>query len=380
MTPEHARRLVCPKCRGPLRSIAFAEAENGAVQDGVLLCDACRLRYPVVNRVPVMLLFRTAVHAQFDRKHAAALAAWPDHRAPEDEPLPGERTTQETFTEEWDLIEVDGDDLSFTYTQEELVRLNRDVWLKWLPRSSEKIEHALVVGCGAGKELAALGQLLPECEIYATDINLSVVRVGGALGHQPHLHVTICSLFHLPFAEAAFDLVYSQGVLHHNRSTRAAFAAIAPFVRPRGYLFVWVYGLDDHLVKKGWTGLVARINYHVEMILRPALSVAPKFVREAFFFAAGVGLHALIKTRIRHRARWRLANTIHSLRDWLSPRYAHVHSYNEVLEWYEREAFDIVDVQAPGAYRDLFGKQLWGVGLTGQKREARPAPPPPRHP
>jgi uncharacterized protein YbaR (Trm112 family) len=38
--------LVCPQCRGDLRYDRAAEK---------LSCEACRLRYPVVDGVPVML-------------------------------------------------------------------------------------------------------------------------------------------------------------------------------------------------------------------------------------------------------------------------------------------------------------------------------------
>jgi len=38
--------LVCPKCRGDLRYDRSAER---------LVCEACGLRYPVVDGVPVML-------------------------------------------------------------------------------------------------------------------------------------------------------------------------------------------------------------------------------------------------------------------------------------------------------------------------------------
>jgi uncharacterized protein len=38
--------LVCPQCKGDLRYEREAER---------LVCDACRLRYPIVDDIPVML-------------------------------------------------------------------------------------------------------------------------------------------------------------------------------------------------------------------------------------------------------------------------------------------------------------------------------------
>ena len=39
--------LVCPKCRGPLE---YREREDA------LLCGVCRLRYPVRDGIPIMLI------------------------------------------------------------------------------------------------------------------------------------------------------------------------------------------------------------------------------------------------------------------------------------------------------------------------------------
>ena len=39
--------LVCPKCKGDLE---YREPE------GALLCHACRLRYPVRDDIPIMLI------------------------------------------------------------------------------------------------------------------------------------------------------------------------------------------------------------------------------------------------------------------------------------------------------------------------------------
>jgi len=39
--------LACPKCKGDIR---LTEAQDG------LICDACRLKYPIKDDIPVMLI------------------------------------------------------------------------------------------------------------------------------------------------------------------------------------------------------------------------------------------------------------------------------------------------------------------------------------
>ncbi len=47
LTPDLLNILVCPACKGDL---AYDEAA------GTLTCEACRLRYKVVDDIPVMLI------------------------------------------------------------------------------------------------------------------------------------------------------------------------------------------------------------------------------------------------------------------------------------------------------------------------------------
>lgn len=122
-------------------------------------------------------------------------------------------------------------------------------------------------------------------------MNLAVLRSGPLLLIHPKMHIVVCSLFHLPFQAHQFDLVYSQGVIHHNVSTREAFASIARHVKPKGFLFVWVCGLDDHLIRRGLLGVVTRVNYWIEPILRPMISRSPRLVRDVCFQLLGAALH-----------------------------------------------------------------------------------------
>lgn len=47
LAPELLEILVCPKCKGDLE---YRETEQ------VLVCQACRLAYPIEDDIPVMLI------------------------------------------------------------------------------------------------------------------------------------------------------------------------------------------------------------------------------------------------------------------------------------------------------------------------------------
>lgn len=357
--------LLSPEARRGDDGTVLDGESNGVIREGLLLCSSCRVWYPISSYIPVLLVFQTPFHAVFRAQQEAVLAAFPGYSPPNGEARPGERSIQSTFTDEWD--DMHQDDLSFTYSDDDLRALNEHVWLKWASRQKLMVRQVLNVGCGLGRESIAIANALDGAEIVAVDLNFALLRSGPLFKTNRGLHLIIASLFQLPLRGEAFDLVYTQGVIHHTFSTRKALEAIAQFVKPGGYLFVWVYGLDDHLVRRGLAGALSRLSYASERVLRPMISGSPKTVRDFLLRCLSVAAHPFIKSRVIHKNSWRLRNTDHDLRDWLSPRYAHRHSYNELFEWFDDLGLEVVDVQSPAAYLRLFNKRLWGVGLTGQR-------------
>ena len=51
LSPRLLEILVCPKCKGDLE---YKEAEQ------VLVCNKCRLRYPIREDIPIMLIDEAA--------------------------------------------------------------------------------------------------------------------------------------------------------------------------------------------------------------------------------------------------------------------------------------------------------------------------------
>ena len=356
-------RLRCPACLGELRLESFAEAGDGeGTETGALLCDACSLLYPIEAGTPVMLRFRTGLHEGFARSNRERLDALSGYEMPAQPPRPGEEFVQETFTDQWRL--VDEDELSFAYTGEELVELNRRVWLRWIDdlAEDERPSSVLDVGCGVGMETMALREVTGAGEVLGIDLKLALLGRRDEFRDVPGVSFVVASAFDLPFADESFDLVYSQGVLHHTYDTREAFRSIARRVAPGGRQFVWLYGKEDPLSRGG-----SKTRHLTELALRPVLTRSPQRWRDRIFAGLTTLSHAHYRATQRHGESWDRANTEHSLRDWLSPRFAHRHGHNEVAAWFEQDGFRVVDTQSPLAYEELFGTPLWGVGMTGRR-------------
>jgi SAM-dependent methyltransferase/uncharacterized protein YbaR (Trm112 family) len=380
-------KLCCPLCLGALSLHSFVEESikylpqpptileskeeyihddsERVIKDGVLLCQQCRTWYPIYSYVPVMLVFETDFHTRFVRDYAGQFALLSEYSMPNGLPEPGEKSIQDTFTDEWNCVQ--DNELSFLYSIDDLKLLEQKVLLKWMEYSQEEIRNVLDIGCGLGQESIALQEVTNNAEMFAIDLNFALLKSGEIFKSRPHFHLIISSLFHLPLKPSSFDLVYSQGVIHHTFSTAKAFKSIASYVRSGGHLTIWIYGLGDHLSRLEDLGTLVRVVYMAECILRPLISRSPKILRDNFFGILSMVCHPIIKMKVRHKAKWQLENTRHSVRDWLSHKYAHRHNYNEVFEWFENLGFRIIDVQSPSAYRQLFRKHLWGIGVTGKK-------------
>ena len=356
------QNLVCPICKGDFDLQVFAGSED-EVEHGILRCESCRLIYPIFGRVPVMLIYGTPIHADFERRFADRLSNIGSYRFPQRPPPRGERHVQQSFSLEWEGL-LD-DQLTFALTADELYQLHRDAYMNLDDDDySHEVRTVLNLGCGAGKESEILSRIFSRADVLAVDINFSVMSAPRRYSGNKKLHFVLASIFALPFRNRCADQVFTQGVIHHTHSTKEAFDRLVPMVRVGGHFFVWVYGKDDYLSAPPGTRALALTLWAMEIVLRPIVCRLPAMPQKATIHMLALLTYFPSRSRLRHKQHWKLKNEVHACFDKFAPRYAWRHGANEVVEWFENAGFTCRH-QSPRKFRKIFGRRIFGTGING---------------
>jgi SAM-dependent methyltransferase len=230
--------------------------------------------------------------------------------------------------------------------------------------------RVLDAGCGGGYSASLWlqsdwgGQMWVGADISAA-VDVARERLGGVR----NTHFVQADLMQLPFAPETFDVVFTEGVLHHTPSTERAFHALVPLVRRGGELMFYVYRkkspvrefTDDfirdrvsHLPPEAaWDALrpltqlgeaLAGLNAEIELTDPIPLLGIP------------AGRHDVQRLVYWHFAKlfWNHALSFdenHLVNfDWYHPHYAHRHTEDEIRSWCEAAALriDHFDMQESG--------------------------------
>ena len=188
------------------------EWQDDHVMTGTLLCKGCAYVYPVVRGVPRM----NAGMEGLERVAQTFSFEWGAHHA-------GKLEESGTL---WGLT-LDDD---WAYSKEATCLNN------------EELEGKIVLdaGCGSGRLTRQISE-----HGAATVIGVDMIdAVDGAFERSrelPNVHIVQGNIFELPLRARSFDLVWSNGVIHHTPDARRAHQALADMVKPEGLLYVWVY-------------------------------------------------------------------------------------------------------------------------------------------
>jgi ubiquinone/menaquinone biosynthesis C-methylase UbiE len=122
----------------------------------------------------------------------------------------------------------------------------------------------LEVGCGMGTDLlqfARGGAICTGVDLTARSIEISRLHFKR---YGLSADFALSDAEHLPFADDAFDVFYSNGVLHHTPGTKAAIGETYRVLAPGGTAKVMLYH------RNSW-------NYWIELILRHGIGRAEFF-------------------------------------------------------------------------------------------------------
>jgi SAM-dependent methyltransferase len=111
-------------------------------------------------------------------------------------------------------------------------------WASYGPRPK-----VLDAGCGAGlSAIELLGPLLHRVDYHGVDLS-DAYRVAERRFAERGYPGTFerGDITNLRFADASFDVAFSEGVLHHTDSTEAALKAVARKIKPGGRFLFYVY-------------------------------------------------------------------------------------------------------------------------------------------
>ena len=142
---------------------------------------------------------------------------------------------------------------------EEVERYRYQEYAPWMPRlmEFEKFRGArlLEVGCGMGSDLLQFARGGARC--IGVDLTPRSVQITR---HRFKLYGADGSFMisdgeHLPFQSESFDVVYSNGVLHHTPDTAGAIREVHRVLRPGGVAKIMLYHRNS-------------LNYWIEIVLR----------------------------------------------------------------------------------------------------------------
>ncbi len=108
-----------------------------------------------------------------------------------------------------------------------------------IPKGSKVLE----IGCGTGQMTNFLAMTFGRTVIGA-DMCMNSLKLASDFRDRfgiANAHFVQVNLFRPPFAPASFDVVFSNGVLHHTSDCHAAFRSIAPLVKPGGVIMIGLY-------------------------------------------------------------------------------------------------------------------------------------------
>lgn len=234
-----------------------------------------------------------------------------------------------------------------------LARYGNVCGMRWWKDHGER-PFLLDAGCGAGMSAFELFQpALKRIRYIGVDLSSSVDVARDRLQTMGGQGVFLqSSVIGLPFRRGVFDLIFSEGVLHHTESTKKAMKSLALLLKPGGRFLFYVYRkkgplrefTDDFVREKlggmspgdAWRAMKPLTHLGVELGKLNAMIQIPRAIKLLDIPAGRIDIQRLFY--------WHVAKAFydpslsfeemnHINYDWYAPQFAHRHGIEEIRRW-----------------------------------------------
>ncbi|WP_447968617.1 class I SAM-dependent methyltransferase [Nitrospira sp. M1] len=286
--------------------------------------------------------------------------------------------TKKTFGFKWHQRETFESSVVLSKMRAWLIERYGDItqagWLK------DYGENPLILDAGCGAAMSALElfrDVLDSARYLGADIS-TAVDVASARFAEKGLSAGFiqADLTQLPFAPCSFDIIFSEGVLHHTDSTEHAFSSLANLLKPGGRFLFYIYRqkgpvrefTDDYIrgqlqglpSEQAWEAmlpltklgqLLGELNIEIDIPEPIDLLKIPagKIDLQRFFY-----WHVC---KAYYRPDMMLDEMNHINFDWYAPRNAHRHTIGEVRSWCANAGITIEREQVQEAGMTVIGKK-----------------------
>lgn len=247
-----------------------------------------------------------------------------------------------------------------------------DAWAE----SFDRREAVLDAGCGSGFS-SSIWLSSPRWSGRAmwvgVDISSAIDVAQERLGRVANTHFVQGDVLRLPFADEAFDAVFSEGVLHHTPSTRAALLSVCRVLASGGEIAFYVYKkkgpvreFTDDCVREqiaplsdeeAWEAMRSLTELGRVLAEAEVTVDVPRDVPLLGIRAGRQDVQRLIYwnfAKLYWNPRLSFEENVHVNFDWYRPRYAHRQTESEVRGWCEEARLDVTwfhDAEAGFAVR-----------------------------
>ena len=216
MRISHLSLLACPECKNNLELLQTVAIQGDIIKEGSLRCSNCGAQFPIVNYIPRFV----------PAKNYA-----------------------DSFGLQWTIHAETQHDCHTGLPISETRFFGETKWPRKMPG-----QVVLEAGCGSGRfteHVASTGAIVVSID-YSAAVDANY-RING---ERENVLIVQADIYWTPFREAAFDKLFSFGVLQHTPDVKKAFGSLLILLKSGGSIVIDVYakkgGLKEKMATKYW--------------------------------------------------------------------------------------------------------------------------------